>query len=90
MGIYPSGIVYGIKIYNLLDDVSNILFERQYNDVMNYNNRKETKLFYDNIPENTKKYLRFLIYTECSSSCEDDFMIWYPISLDVFLKEFPC
>lgn len=88
MGIYPNGIIYGIKIYKLIDNESYTLFERQYKDAMDYNSRKEANIFYENLPQINKDSIRFLIYTECSSPSEDDFMMWYPISLDVFSKEF--
>lgn len=88
MGIYPSGIVYGIKIYNVIDNHVNDLYVMQCEAVMGGENRKEAKKFYERLPEPTKSSAKFLIYTECSSQYEDDFMMWYPISLDVFLIKF--
>lgn len=88
MGIYPSGIIYGIKIYNIIDDNAYNLYVMQCHAVMSIEKRKEAKKFYENLQEPTKSSARFLIYTECSSPAEDDFMMWYPISLDVFLDKF--
>ena len=36
MGIYVSGTVFGIKIYNFNDDDINILFEEKYDEIMSY------------------------------------------------------
>ena len=42
MGIYTNGIICGIQIYNFNeDDVSNILFEKKYDDVMSDEQMKE-------------------------------------------------
>ena len=41
MGIYDSGRIFGIQMYNFNnDDLSNILFEETYNEVMTYNQMK--------------------------------------------------
>jgi hypothetical protein len=45
MGIYPSGIIYGIKIYKVVNDKAIDLFERKFNAIMTYENRRETKFF---------------------------------------------
>jgi hypothetical protein len=34
MGIYDDGNILGIRIYNFNDDLSNILFEKTYNNIM--------------------------------------------------------
>ena len=90
MGIYPSGIIYGINIYKVIDDEVHNLFKRQYNDVMDYNTRKEAKDFYEKLSKTNQNNLRFSMYTPCSSPGEDDFMMWYPISFDVFKEKFYC
>jgi hypothetical protein len=91
MGIYNSGSIFGIQIYNFNDDdFSNILFEEKYDEVMSYNQMREAYLFYTNL--NDKNNIYFKIYTECSSTLisynKDNFMMWYQISLDTFLEKF--
>ena len=42
MGIYNSGIIFGIQIYNFNDnDFSNILFEEKYDEVMKEHRLRE-------------------------------------------------
>jgi hypothetical protein len=90
MGIYGSGSIFGIQIYNFNDnDVSNILFEEKYDEVMSYHQMREAYLFYTELTN--KNEIHFKIYTECSStlsSNSDTFMMWYPMSLDIFLEKF--
>ena len=90
MGIYSNGCIFGIQIYNFNDkDVSNILFEEKYDEVMSYQQMREAYLFYTNL--NDKNEIHFKIYTKCISTLSynsDNFMMWYPLSLDVFLEKF--
>ena len=91
MGIYRSDIICGIQIYKFNeDDVSNILFEKKYDDVMSGEQMKEAYLFYANL--NDKNNISFKIYTECSSTLDkynkDNFMMWCPIPFTTFLAEF--
>ena len=90
MGMYSSGSIFGIQIYNFNeDDVSNILFEEKYDDVMSHHQMGEAYLFYTNL--NDKNNIFFKIYTECSSTLShnrDTFMMWYPLHLDTFLEKF--
>ena len=90
MGIYTNGSIFGIQIYNFNeDDVSNILFEEKYDEIMSYQQMREAYLFYTNL--NDKNKICFKIYTECSSTLSknsDTFMMWYPFSLDAFLEKF--
>ena len=90
MGIYSNNSIFGIQIYNFNDDdVSNILFEEKYDEVMSYHQMREAYLFYSKL--NDKNNLFFKIYTECSSTLNyktDNFMMWYPLSLDTFLEKF--
>jgi hypothetical protein len=78
-------VFFGIQMYNFNDDdVSNILFEEKYDEVMSCHQMREAYLFYSNI--NDKK-----IYTEYTStlSCNrDNFMKWYPLPLETFLEIF--
>jgi hypothetical protein len=91
MGIYDSGNIFGIRIYNFNDnDFNNILFEQKYNSIMNDKQKKEAYLFYNQL--NNKNNIFFNIYTECSSTHDlinkDTFMKWYPISVNIFLEKF--
>ena len=91
MGIYTNGSIFGIQIYNFNeDDVSNILFEKKYDDVMSDEQMKEAYLFYVNLKD--KNNISFKIYTECSSTLDnhnkDNFMMWYPLPFTSFLAEF--
>jgi hypothetical protein len=50
MGIYDSGSVFGIKMYNFNDDdFANILFEKIYTEIMSDEEKKETYLFYSEL-----------------------------------------
>ena len=89
MGIYSNGSIFGIQIYNFNDnDISNILFEEKYDEIMSYNQMREAYLFYTNL--NNKHNIFFKIYTECTSTLSynrDNFMEWQPLSLDTFLEK---
>ena len=90
MGIYSNGSIFGIQIYNFNDDdISNILFEEKYDEVMSYIQMREAYLFYTNL--NDKNNIFFKIYTECSSTLSyngDNFMMWQPLHLNTFLEKF--
>jgi hypothetical protein len=90
MGIYSNGSIFGIQIYNFNEDnISNILFEEKYDEVMSYIQMREAYLFYNNL--NDKNNIFFKIYTECSSTLNynrDSFMMWQPLPLNVFLEKF--
>ena len=91
MGIYSNGNIFGIQIYNFThDDLSNILFEEKYDEIMSYVQMREAYLFYTNL--NDKNSIFFKIYTECSSTLDnykkDNFMMWHPLLLDTFLEKF--
>ena len=50
MGIYSNGTIFGIQMYNFNDDdISNILFEKKYDEIMSYNQMREAYLFYTNL-----------------------------------------
>jgi len=101
MGIYDSGSIFGIKMYNFNDDdISNILFEKTYNEIMSDEEKKEAYLFYKTW-ENDYKYcekytelnnnneIRFQYYTECSTTYgKEKCLMWYPMSLNIFLEKF--
>jgi hypothetical protein len=91
MGIYADDRIFGIQIYNFNeDDVSNILFEKKYDDIMSDEQMKEAYLFYTNL--NDKNNISFKIYTKCSSTLDnynnDHFMMWYPFPFSTFLAKF--
>jgi len=86
MGIYSSGKIFGIRIYNFIDDFTNILFEKTYDGIMSEEEKKEAYLFYTELNKNE---IHFHYYTECSSTYDTGvFMTWFPISLDSFLENF--
>ena len=88
MGIYPSDDIHGIRIYNFIEDVSNILFERKYDVIMTKEMLNDIKLVYEELYENNKDQIFFQIYTECSSTYNKDiFMQWIPINFDIFLQK---
>ena len=85
MGIYDSGKIFGIKMYNFNDDF--ILFEKTYNEIMSDEEKKKAYLFYTEL--NNKDERHFQYYTECSSTYgEGSFLMWYPMSLNLFLEKF--
>ena len=90
MGIYANGKIFGLRIYNFNDDFSNTLFEEKYDEIMSHEQMREAYLFYNQI--NDKNNISFQIYTECSSTLDpynkENFMEWYPISLNNFLEKF--
>jgi hypothetical protein len=90
MGIYDSGSIFGIRIYNFNhDDFANILFEKTCNKIMSEEEKKKAYLFYTEL--NNKNEIRFQYYTECSSTLSygmDNFMMWQPLHLDTFLEKF--
>jgi hypothetical protein len=93
MGIYSNGSIFGISIYNFNeDDVSNILFEIKFCEIMSHEQMREAYLFYNELHD--KNNISFKIYTECSSTLnkydKENFMAWYPISLNEFLEKFNC
>ncbi len=93
MGIYSNGSIFGISIYNFNDDdVSNTLFVNKFCEIMSHEQMRESYLFYNELHD--KNNISFKIYTECSSTLnkydKENFMAWYPISLNEFLEKFNC
>lgn len=87
MGLYPSDFIYGISIYNFVNDEINILFEKQYETVMSNETIKETIEFYNELKD--KNDIKFKVYTECSTTyCHGTCMMWVPITLDIFIQKF--
>ena len=92
MGIYSSGKIFGIRIYNFnSNDFGNTLFEKKYDEIMNHQQMSEAYLFYNEL--NDKNDICFKIFTECYSTStviieKVIFMDWYPIPLSMFLEKF--
>ena len=88
MGIYDSGIIFGIKMYIFNDKgIANVLFEKTYNEIMSDEEKKNAYLFYTELKNRNE--IRFQYYTECSSTYgTENFLMWYPISLHLFLEKF--
>jgi hypothetical protein len=84
MGIYENGTIFGIRIY----DLNNILIEKIYTEIMSYEEKKKIYLFYTDL--NNKNEIKFEYYTECSSTYgeNDIFLMWFPMSLNLFLEKF--
>lgn len=88
MGIYSSGDIYGIRMYLIYDDVD-ILFEIKMDTIMSDEKKREAKIFYNELSEKDRTKVRFQIYTEFSSTYNnEDFMMWEDITLDFFLQNF--
>jgi len=88
MGIYDSGTIFGIRMYTFNEeDCCNTLFEETYDEIMSDKEKKKAYVFYCGL--NNKKGIRFQYYTECSSTYgKGSFLVWYPMTLDVFLEHF--
>lgn len=91
MGIYSNGKIFGIQIYNFIDDVSNVLYEYKQDHELSYNQMNEAYLFYNNSNDSNKLY--FKVYTECCSTLDKNtnantFMMWLPITLETFIEKF--
>ena len=91
MGIYSNGKIFGIQIYNFINDVSNVLYEYKQDHELSYNQMNEAYLFYNNSNDSNKLY--FKVYTECCSTLDKNtnantFMMWLPITLETFIEKF--
>jgi NADH:ubiquinone oxidoreductase subunit len=88
MGIYDSGKIFGIKIYNFNDDdFANILFEKTHNEIMTDEEKQKAYVFYNGLANKTQ--IHFQYYTECSSTYGTGTVLtWYPLPLNVFLEKF--
>ena len=87
MGVYDNGNIFGIRIYNFNDDdFANILFEKTYNKIMTDEEKRKAYSFYNEL--DNKNEIHFSYYTECSSTYGDGlFLMWYPMSLNLFLEK---
>ena len=58
--------IYGIKIYNCIDNNDFIiLFEKKYNEIMSTKMMEEAMIFYKSLNENNKQSVKFKIYKKC-------------------------
>ena len=90
MGIYDNGSIFGIRIYNFNDDdISNILFEEKYDEIMSHGQVRKAYLFYTEL--NNKNEIHFQYYTECSSTLntysKENYLTWRTMSLNLFLEK---
>ena len=89
MGIYSSGDIYGIKIYLKNNGDINILFEIKIDTIMSDEKKREAIIFYNELSEKDKSKVIFEIYTECSSTYNNEvFMMWDEITFAYFLQNF--
>jgi hypothetical protein len=89
MGIYSSGNIYGIRIYLIINDDENVLFEIKMDTILSDEKKKEAKIFYNELSKNDTNKVRIQIYTKCSSTYNnEEFMMWEEITLDYFLQKF--
>lgn len=90
MGIYSTGKIYGIKIYNFKDDECNILCEEMHNKEMTAGEMSVVFSFYNELQD--KDDVRFQIYTEIFTTYDindkETCLSWYPLSLNTFLEKF--
>jgi hypothetical protein len=66
-----------------------IYYLKKNDEVMSYHQMREAYLFYTELNKNNE--IHFKIYTECISTLSynrDNFMMWYPMTLDTFLEKF--
>ena len=89
MGIYSSGEIYGIKIYFIEEYKEDILFEIKKDIRMSDEERKEAKIFYNGLCEKDNTKVRFEIYTEFSSTYNNEVgIMWESVTFDFFKKNF--
>ena len=89
MGIYENGSIFGIQMYNFNDDdFANVFFEKTYKEGMSEEEKKKAYLFYTDLDK--KNEIHFKYYTECSNTYgnKEKYMMWYPMSLELFLEKF--
>ena len=50
--------------------------------------KRKAYLFYNELELDNKNEIHFAYYAECSSTyCEGLFLMWYPMSLNLFLEK---
>ena len=94
MGIYSSGKAYGIKIaYNYREIDYNLecdTYERKYDSVMTDEQKREAFEYYQKLENNkqAKLYLYTEVFTTYNPKDKGASLMWYPIGLTDFLREF--
>jgi|LauGreSBDMM110SN_4_FD.fasta_scaffold08688_5 hypothetical protein len=77
--------MYGIRIYNN----NEVIYEEKSNDIMSNESIKKVRIFYDSVvlnKLNNINNIKYKIYTKCRSE-NDNFMIWFNISLEDFKRK---
>lgn len=89
MGIYTNGSIFGIKITSNTIDGINILYEKQYNTIMNREQIQDVYLFYMTLIQNhNPDGIKLEGYMEYSSTYENGtFMMWSPITIEMLVKQ---
>jgi hypothetical protein len=101
MGLYPSDIVYGVKIFHTKDEdvtyENDIIYEKKYETKLTDDNINEVRQFYSGLEDKIKCKLRFYIYTEYTSTLDYvNYRIdnnrsdlgWFPVNYKTFCKIF--
>lgn len=88
MGIYTNLNLFGIKIISKTIDDIDILYEKQYNTIMNKEQIQDAYLFYMTLIQNKNPdSIELQGYVEYSSTYEKGtFTMWSPISIEMLLK----
>lgn len=89
MGIYTNGSIFGIKITSNTINGINILYEKQYNTIMNREQIQDAYLFYMSLSKNQNPdSIELQGYMEYSSTYENGtFMMWSPITIEMLVKQ---
>jgi hypothetical protein len=83
--------MYGIRIYKN----NEVIYEEKNNDIMSNESIKKVRLFYETVVLNKLNNInninnidniKYKIYTKCRSENEN-FMIWFNISLEDFKRK---
>lgn len=92
MGIYSDGTIFGIKLFLISDNGVNVLYEKQYEEIMTDEQKQQVYEFCQELPKNVMNKLEIHIYTNCQDtyeSCNNAvYRMWYSICLEHFLQEF--
>jgi hypothetical protein len=101
MGIYPSDIIYGVRIYYSKDGdtvyQNDIIYEKKYESTFNEHHMNELRQFFNGLEDKVKCNLRFCIYTEYTSTLDYvNYRIdnnrselgWFPVNYRTFCRLF--
>lgn len=85
---YTTRGIYGVKMYNYINNNYTIIFEQQLNTLMSSEMIEKIKSVYTNLDENSKQNLKIKIYRNCKSiDDEGECMIWLNTRLNNFITE---